>query len=38
MPIPIVSEQADPGGVIWTTRNCSFGWWSTSSLKPQFST
>ena len=25
IPIPNVSEQADPGGVSWTTRNRSFG-------------
>ena len=32
--LPIVSEQAEPGGVSWTTRNSSSGWWSTSRLKP----
>ena len=25
IPIPNVSEHADPGGVTWTTRNSSFG-------------
>jgi len=36
--MPNVSEQAEPVGVTWTTRNLSFGWWSTSSVKPQVST
>jgi hypothetical protein len=33
-PTPIVSEQADPGGVICTTRKSSLGRWSTSSVNP----
>jgi hypothetical protein len=37
IPFPIVIEQADPGGVICTTRNSSFGWWSTSRSNPTFS-
>ena len=37
IPIPTVIEQAEPGGVICTTRNVSLGWWSTSSEKPSFS-
>ncbi len=24
-PVPIVTEQPEPGGVIWTTRKCSLG-------------
>jgi hypothetical protein len=34
----MVIEHAEPGGVICTTRNSSLGWWSTSRLKPAFST
>ena len=33
-PVPIVIEQAEPGGVSWTTRKCSLGAWSTSTVKP----
>ena len=32
-PVPIVIEQAEPGGVSWTTRNCSLGAWSTSTVE-----
>jgi hypothetical protein len=33
-PTPIVIEQAEPGGVSWTTRNTSLALWSTSTVKP----
>ena len=36
-PLPMVTEQADPGGVSWTTRNASLGEWSTSTTKPHCS-
>jgi hypothetical protein len=35
-PLPIEIEQAEPGGVSWTTRKSSFGWWSTSTTKPHW--
>ena len=34
MPVPMLIEQADPGGVSCTTRNSSPARWSTSTRKP----
>jgi hypothetical protein len=36
IPVPIVIEQAEPGGVIWTTRK-SPSRWSTSTLNRSLS-
>jgi hypothetical protein len=37
IPVPMVIEQAEPGGVICTTRNPSPGLTSTSRVKPTVS-
>ena len=34
MPLPMMIEHADPGGVSYTTRNCSLGSWSVSQTNP----
>jgi hypothetical protein len=36
--MPKVTEHAEPGGVICTTRKVSLAWWSTSRWKPSRST
>jgi hypothetical protein len=38
IPVPMVIEQAEPGGVICTIRISPPGLASTSRLKPTFST
>src|SRR5919199_1167195 len=37
IPVPITIEQAEPGGVNWTTLIVSVGWVSTFNSNPAFS-